>query len=123
MTNLSPQITEKIGRNLHNQAHHPICKLKDRIYQVFRGFSKINFDPVVPVETNFDSLLVPKDHLSRNPSESYYVDEQYCLRTHILAHQFDLLSEGYPSFLVTGDVYRKDVIDKIHHSVFHQIGG
>jgi formate hydrogenlyase subunit 6/NADH:ubiquinone oxidoreductase subunit I len=39
------------------------------------------------------------------------------------AHQSTLLGRGLESFLVTGDVYRRDEIDRTHYPVFHQMEG
>lgn len=30
-TNVTPKILEKVGRNLHNQSHHPLWLIKERI--------------------------------------------------------------------------------------------
>ena len=43
------------------------------------------------------------------------------LRCHTSAHQAELLRKGEKSFLVTGDVYRRDSIDASHYPVFHQM--
>ena len=79
--------------------------------------------PVVTLEQNFDSLLVPKDHVSRKKSDSYYVDSSHMLRAHTSAHQTDLIKMGLDNFLVVGDVYRRDEIDATHYPVFHQVEG
>lgn len=79
--------------------------------------------PVVTVEQNFDSLLVPKDHVSRSRSDNYYVNEEFVLRAHTSAHERDLIKSGLDAFLVTGDVYRRDEIDRSHYPVFHQMEG
>lgn len=36
----------------------------------------------VPIVNNFDDLLIPEDHVSRSPIDTYYVDDQNVLRTH-----------------------------------------
>lgn len=72
---------------------------------------------------NFDSLLTPSDHISRRTSDTYYVNEGYCLRAHTSAHQFQLLKQGFDNFIVPGDVYRRDEIDRTHYPCFHQIEG
>lgn len=116
------KILEKTG--LHNEQHHPICILKNRIYRCLPNFQMFDTLPrVVTVEDNFDRLLVPKDHPSRNPSDTYYVDEKTVLRTHTSAHQCELLSKGVTRFLITGDVYRRDATDRYHYPVFHQTEG
>lgn len=122
--NLTPRVAEKIGKNLHNRPGHPLKIIKDRIFRCFRGTECFDdLDPRVSVAANFDALLIPKDHPSRKPTDTYYLDDEHVLRTHTSAHQHALLSAGYTSFLVAGDVYRKDEIDRNHYPVFHQIEG
>lgn len=116
------KILEKAG--LHNEAHHPICILKNRIYRCLPSFQTFDTLPrIVSVKDNFDRLLVPQDHPSRQPSDTYYVDDNRVLRTHTSAHQYELLSKGTSRFLVTGDVYRRDTTDRYHYPVFHQTEG
>lgn len=75
------------------------------------------------VEQNFDELLIPPDHVSRRPSDTYYVDAKRVLRCHTSAHQTALLQKGHDAFLVCGDVYRRDEVDSTHYPVFHQLEG
>ena len=79
--------------------------------------------PIVTTKQCFDELLTPKDHVSRNKSDTYYVSEDRVLRTHTSAHQTELMREGKKAFLCTGDVYRRDEIDSSHYPVFHQMEG
>ena len=72
---------------------------------------------------NFDDLLVPKDHVSRSKSDTFYIDNETVLRTHTSAHQTELIQEGHDRFLCTGDVYRRDTVDASHYPVFHQMEG
>ncbi|MGE4289156.1 MAG: hypothetical protein AB7E36_10725 [Salinivirgaceae bacterium] len=124
MNNISKTINEKRNLKLHNKANHPICQLKEKIQQYFKDF--VIFDhlnEVVSVTDNFDDLLIPKGHPARSMNDTYYVDENHVLRTHTSAHQNHLLKQGYTQFIATGDVYRKDTIDKTHYPVFHQMEG
>ena len=57
---------------------------------------------------NFDSLLIPSNHPARSRSDTYYIDDQHVLRTPTSAHQVSLSEKNHKSFLVTGNVYRKD---------------
>lgn len=79
--------------------------------------------PIVTVKQNFDELLIPPDHVSRQPSDTYYVDGKRVLRCHTSAHQTALLRQGEDPFLVCGDVYRRDEVDSTHYPVFHQMEG
>lgn len=124
-SNITPGISSKMGKNLHNTKNHPLEIIKRKIYDYFGNqFNKFdNLSPVVKIEENFDKLLIPKDHPARSLSDTYYKDENHVLRTHTSAHQNELLISGNRKFLVTGDVYRKDDIDASHYPVFHQMEG
>jgi phenylalanyl-tRNA synthetase alpha subunit len=51
-----------------------------------------------------------------------HVQSEMC-RCHTSAHQAELLRKGEKRFLVTGDVYRRDSVDRTHYPVFHQMEG
>lgn len=134
MSNVTPTIASRVGRNLHHIPHHPICIIKQRIVHHFhktyvtRTGNPIyahfdNVSPVVSTEQNFDSLLVPQDHVARSKEDNYYIDSATVLRAHTSAHQRDFIQMGLDKFLVTGDVYRRDEIDSSHYPVFHQMEG
>nr|CAD7393386.1 unnamed protein product [Timema cristinae] len=72
------------------------------------------------VKRNFDSLITPATHPSRDKSDCYYINHKYLLRGHTTAHQSELINMGLNNFLVVGDVYRRDEIDNSHYPVFHQ---
>ena len=133
-TNVTPRILEHVGRRLHEQPQHPLCLIKQRVTRYMHGAFRNargnplfslheRLGPVVSVAANFDSLLVPADHPSRRRSDNYYVRQDTVLRAHTSAHQTELLSAGLDAFLVAGDVYRRDEIDRTHYPVFHQMEG
>jgi hypothetical protein len=133
-SNIVPAISEKLGRNLHNQEDHPLQIIKtwirshfDEVHQdnegkpLFTSFDQLN--PVVTTKQCFDDLLTPEDHVSRSRNDTYYVDEGRLLRSHMTAHQTTLLREGHRRFLFSGDVYRRDTVDACHYFCFHQMDG
>jgi phenylalanyl-tRNA synthetase alpha chain len=128
-SNIPQSIKNKIGMNLHNKKGHPIKIIKEYIYKYFDSLTEIkfekydNYNPYVDIKYNFDALRIPKEHPSRKITDTYYLNENIVLRTHTSAHQYELLEKGSKSFLVTGDVYRKDEIDSNHYPVFHQLEG
>ena len=85
-------------------------------FQVFEDFS-----PVVTTKDAFDDILIPKDHVSRRKNDSYYVDAGHVLRPHTSAHQVQLLKQGINSFIVVGDCYRRDEVNRTHYPVFTQM--
>lgn len=133
-TNVTPKILSYIGTNNHNREGHPLCLFKqhfiDFFYSYFKGrtgnpifsiYDKIS--PVVTINENFDSLLVPNDHISRNKTDSYYLNKTHMLRAHTTAHQSELIKMGLDNFVIIGDVYRRDEINSTHYPVFHQADG
>ncbi|KAG9479288.1 hypothetical protein GDO78_012779 [Eleutherodactylus coqui] len=133
-TNITSKILSLVGKNIHNQKYHPLWLIKERIkehfYKEFVGrfgnplFSVYdNLSPVVTTEQNFDKLLIPLDHPSRRKGDNYYLNKTHMLRAHTSAHQWDLMHSGLDAFLVVGDAYRRDEIDKSHYPVFHQMEG
>ncbi|XP_070101003.1 phenylalanine--tRNA ligase, mitochondrial isoform X13 [Equus przewalskii] len=131
-SNLSQKVLSRVGRNLHNQQHHPLWLIKERVkehfYKQYVGrfgtplFSVYDdLSPVVTTWQNFDSLLIPAGHPSRKKGDNYYLNRTHMLRAHTSAHQWDLLHAGLDAFLVVGDVYRRDQIDSQHYPVFHQL--
>ncbi|AYV76340.1 MAG: hypothetical protein Terrestrivirus5_162 [Terrestrivirus sp.] len=128
-SNIPESIKLKLDKKLHNKSNHPLKIIKDVIYDHFDKNTNLKmetFDNLPNVSStvdNFDLLLIPKNHVSRSRSDTYYLDDNNVLRTHTSAHQNELLSRGKRTFLVTGDVYRKDEIDRFHYPVFHQMEG
>lgn len=122
MNNLTSHIQEKRVRKLHNDPSHPLCMIKEEIHAYLHSFEAYDtLSEVVSTEQNFDHLRIPASHPSRRPSDTYYLDAEHVLRTHTSAHQTSLLRQGVRQFLATGDVYRKDTIDRYHYPVFHQM--
>lgn len=139
--NIPPHIADKVLSSqpkLYQISPHPLYIIKKRIEDYFHNLNKKNNDqslssslfhivddrsPIVSTTSNFDSLLIPPDHVSRSKSDTYYLNKDTCLRTHTSAHQVELLREGWTQFLCTGDVYRRDDIDSSHYPIFHQMEG
>lgn len=128
-SNATPLIKAKVDKPLHTIKNHPLEIIKRKIYDYFAKTHGDeyeifeNFSPYVDIVENFDKLLLPKDHPARSKSDTYYVNENTVLRTHTSAHQNQLLAQGKKRFLVTGNVFRKDEINRSHYPVFHQMEG
>lgn len=124
--NIPQHIQDKISKKLHNIKNHPIEILKTKVFNYFKtdiGYYMYDtLSPFVKIEDNFDNLLIPENHPSRSPKDTFYFDEKFVLRTHTSAHQIQLMKVS-DKFLVAGDVYRNDTIDKTHYPIFHQIEG
>jgi len=134
MTSVTPTILSRVPRKLHLQAQHPVSIIKDRIVHHFHHtyttrtgnalFTSIeDVSPVVTVEQNFESLLIPPGHPARSKIDNYYLNSTHMLRSHTSAHEREFMRMGFDRYLLTGDVYRRDEIDSSHYPVFHQMEG
>jgi phenylalanyl-tRNA synthetase alpha chain len=146
--NIPLHIESKVGRELHRKKGHPLNTISNIISSYFNNeYTKLqktklagleppmtldyaeiqhfdNLSPVVTIEQNFDELLIPADHVSRKPTDTYYVDDKTVLRCHTSAHQTELMKmKGNTAFLASGDVYRRDTVDVTHFPIFHQMEG
>lgn len=123
-TNLTNSIIRHLTRanKLYQLNNNPIHLISEGIKHHFGDYDIFEFrNPIVSTEANFDSLLIPKDHVSRSKSDCYYVNANELCRGHSSAHQLDCL-KGHNSrrFVCIADVYRRDVVDSTHYPVFHQ---
>lgn len=120
-TNVTPKIVSLIGRNLYKTEPNPLYLISQGIRQHFNQFDYFEYEsPVVDLEANFDSLLIAKDHVSRDKADTYYVNRELLLRSHTSAHQAHCLKQGSSQFVCIADVYRRDAIDATHFPAFHQ---
>jgi phenylalanyl-tRNA synthetase alpha chain len=85
--------------------------------------------PIVSDVDCYDNLLVPADNVSRSSTYTHWVDLENCLQTHTSAQIPAVLRElslDYENWedvtiLVPGLAYRRDVYDKTHLGVLHQM--
>ncbi len=121
--------------DLSKKENSPVKILFDRITGLprFKDFDLVDFPRIVTVEQDFDLLNTPKDHPSRRETDTYYVNDEYLLRTQMTAFWSFYLkdkevlkrleTEGQIQALAPGIVFRKDEIDRHHFPAFHQIDG
>ncbi|KIM23728.1 hypothetical protein M408DRAFT_251866 [Serendipita vermifera MAFF 305830] len=124
-TNVRPSILSHLSRNIYLQPNHPIAIVRSLIENHFgSSFTPItSLPPIVTPRQNFDELEFPADHPGRRPSDSYYLNKDWMLRTHTSAHEIQVFRSGIPKWLLSADVYRRDEIDRSHYPVFHQMEG
>jgi len=113
----------------------PLKMIVDAILAMprFQNFDVIRVPEVVSTEKNFDLLNTPPDHPSRRETDTYYLEENWILRTHTTVMwsyhlampetRKKIFETGEAGALSYGKVYRKDEIDRSHYPVFHQIDG
>lgn len=106
---------------------HPLNKTMEELENFFisMGFSVIDGPEIETVDNNFDKLNSPKDHPSRDISDTFYIDKETLLRTHTSPVQIrTMLSKKPPIKMVSaGRTFRFDEVDDTHSPMFHQIEG
>lgn len=111
-----------IGRN------HPLTVALDRIKDVFlrMGFDIEEGPEVESDYYNFEALNLPPDHPARDMQDSFYITEQYLLRTHTSPVQVRTMQSREPNtpirMIAPGKVYRRDY-DATHSPMFQQVEG
>lgn len=122
-----PDLSRESGNPLHEVIERT---LKTRS---LKNFDVIKIPEIVPTHVTFDLFNMPPGHPARSKSDTYYVTNEYILRTHDTVMWYYYLNHpdtkkkienGEELGVVCyGKVYRKDEIDRKHMNVFHQIGG
>ncbi len=107
--------------------HHPLYQVIDEMIDIFSslGFVVVEGPEVEWAKYNFDYLNVPKDHSSRDESDTFYFNDDILLRTQTSPVQIRAMMNQKPPIRIIspGKVYRNDEIDATHSPLFHQLEG
>ena len=98
----------------------------DEIISIFFSLG-FNVEEGPEIETdfyNFEALNIPKDHPARDMQDTFYVQEDFVLRTHTSPVQIHVMENKKPPIriIAPGRVFRCDS-DVSHTPMFHQIEG
>jgi phenylalanyl-tRNA synthetase alpha chain len=116
------------GRVLELGRRHPLTLALDRIKAVFlqMGFDIKEGPEVESDYYNFEALNLPPDHPARDMQDSFYITEQFLLRTHTSPVQVRTMQSQQPNspirMIAPGKVYRRDY-DATHSPMFQQVEG
>ena len=106
---------------------HPITQTMNRINDIFvsLGFSIAEGPEVESEFYNFEALNIPTDHPSRDAFDTFYIDNEYLLRSHTSNVQVHVMQKVKPPIqaIMPGRVYRPDAVDASHSFMFHQVEG
>jgi phenylalanyl-tRNA synthetase alpha chain len=105
---------------------HPVTIITNQIVDIFAqmGFSVAQGPEIESDLFNFQLLNMPKDHPARDMQDTFYVNDNFVLRTHTSPVQARVMTSMEPPIriVVPGKVYRADD-DASHSPMFHQIEG
>ena len=128
----SPAVGEKIditlpGRKWALGKKHPITQTLDECIDIFRriGFIVADGPEIETVYHCFDALNTPKDHPSRDPSDTFYFPDGRLLRTQTSTVQIRVMENQEPSvrIIAPGPCFRPDNPDASHSANFYQLEG
>ncbi len=106
---------------------HPITRVVREMEQIFMsmGFSVVEGPEIDTVENNFDALNAPKNHPSRDMTDTFYISENLLLRTQTSPVQVRTMRANTPPIRVIspGRCFRCDTPDATHSPMFHQLEG
>ena len=105
---------------------HPITLVKQEIIDIFAGMGFAVYEaPEIDDDAhNFTRLNVPKDHPARDMQDTFYLSDEFLLRTQTSGGQIRTMDSQKPPIkvLIPGRVFRSDS-DATHSPMFHQMEG
>jgi phenylalanyl-tRNA synthetase alpha chain len=114
------------GRPVVHGAQHPVHIVRRRIEEIFlRMGYDVEAGPEVEDDWhNFEALNIPPDHPARDDQDTFYLPQDYLLRTHTSPVQARVMERSKPPIrtIAPGRVYRRDS-DLRHSPMFHQVEG
>jgi phenylalanyl-tRNA synthetase alpha chain len=106
---------------------HPITQTIREIKRIFIGLGfRVVSGPEIETEYyNFEALNIPRYHPVRDEQDSFYLDNNYLLRTQTSPVQIRVMEKESPPIriIAPGRCYRRDAVDASHFPMFHQIEG
>ena len=116
------------GRKPKTGHLHPVTLTMREIKKIFMrmGFDVCDGPEIEDVYHNFTALNLPPDHPALDMQDSFYITENYLLRTQTSGVQARTLESKEPNtpirMICPGTVYRCDY-DATHSPMFHQVEG
>lgn len=115
------------GKRAPRGTLHPLTHTIEQLIRIFErlGFELADGPEVEDEWHNFEALNIPPEHPARDPNDNFYLDPRRLLRSQTSTVQIRVMEKQPPPvrIIAIGRVYRPDVHDATHFSMFHQIEG
>jgi phenylalanyl-tRNA synthetase alpha chain len=106
---------------------HLLSQVRREIEDLFVGLGyEVAEGPEVESEYhNFTALNIPDDHPAKGETDTLWIADGVCLRTHTSPVQARVMMSRRPPVyvIVPGRCYRRDTPDATHSPIFHQVEG
>ncbi len=106
---------------------HILTQTLDEIKQIFKkmGFSVFEGPEIESDYYNFEALNFPPDHPARDMQDTFFLSENFLLRTHTSPVQIRIMEKSKPPIraIMPGRVYRNEAVSSRSYCMFHQVEG
>ena len=106
---------------------HILTQTLDEIKTIFKGlgFSIYEGPELESDYYNFEALNFPPDHPARDMQDTYFISDDYLLRTHTSPVQIRVMEKEQPPVraIMPGRVYRNEAVSSRSYCMFHQVEG
>ncbi|MCH8170030.1 MAG: phenylalanine--tRNA ligase subunit alpha [Bacteroidetes bacterium] len=114
-----------LERNIGSK--HILTQTLDEIKSIFKGmgFSVFEGPELESDYNNFEALNFPPDHPARDMQDTFFIGDDFVLRTHTSPVQIRLMQAQKPPVraIMPGRVYRNEAISSRSYCMFHQVEG
>ena len=115
------------GKTIKLGSRHILSQTLFEIKSIFKGlgFSVYEGPELESDYYNFEALNFPADHPARDMQDTFFVSEQFVLRTHTTPVQIRIMEKEQPPIraIMPGRVYRNEAISARSYCIFHQVDG
>ncbi|OGC93940.1 MAG: phenylalanine--tRNA ligase subunit alpha [candidate division Zixibacteria bacterium RBG_16_48_11] len=115
------------GRQYPQAKIHPLTSVTNQILEIFYrlGFELATGPEIETDYYNFEALNIPAWHPARDMQDTFYLENDYLLRTHTSPVQIRSFESRKPplKILAPGRVYRHEAINVRSYSTFYQVEG
>ncbi|MFZ4507104.1 MAG: phenylalanine--tRNA ligase subunit alpha [Fimbriimonas sp.] len=87
------------------------------------GFTYAESPEMEKFAYNFDALNYPPDHPAMDDMDTFYIDDEWLLRTQCTAMQGRIFESVQPPlrYFTIGKTFRNEAVDRTHGHTFHQV--
>ncbi|MBM4171338.1 MAG: phenylalanine--tRNA ligase subunit alpha [Ignavibacteria bacterium] len=115
------------GKQKEIGSKHIITQTLDEIKNIFKGlgFSIYEGPELESDYNNFEALNFPTDHPARDMQDTFFINQNFLLRTHTSPVQIRLMKEKKPPIraIMPGKVFRNEAVSAKSYCLFHQVEG
>ncbi|QQS37816.1 MAG: phenylalanine--tRNA ligase subunit alpha [Ignavibacteriales bacterium] len=106
---------------------HILTQTLDEMKEIFKGLGfSVHIGPEIESDwNNFGALNFPEDHPARDMQDTFFVSEDFLLRTHTSPVQIRVMQTHKPPVraIMPGRVYRNEAVSARSYCMFHQLEG